>query len=184
MKRLAYLLLSALLFGCTREPELTRYYPVPEFSLTDQNGKAVTLGDLNGKVWVADFIFTNCGGTCPSLTERMRRLQDTLPAEVRLVSFTVDPSRDTPAVLAEYARQHRADGDRWIFLTGDKEALYELSIKGFKLALEESGGSDVEPITHSTRFALVDREGQIRGYYGGTEDAELQRLSADVKKLL
>src|SRR5213594_887199 len=84
-----------LAFGCNREPELTKFYPVPDFSLTDQSGQAVALDDLKGKVWVADFIFTNCGGTCPLMTEKMRKLQDVLPPGIHMVSITVDPSRDT-----------------------------------------------------------------------------------------
>lgn len=183
MKHFALILLGAMSFGCAREPDLPAYYPVPDFSLTAQNGNTVTRGDLAGKVWVADFIFTNCAGTCPMMTDRMRKLQDALPPEIHLVSFTVDPSRDSPDVLAEYAKRYGADGGRWLFLTGGKDALYDLSIKGFKLALDDSVGTETEPITHSTRFVLVDKQGQIRGYYSGTEEDELRRLSADVKKL-
>jgi protein SCO1/2 len=183
MKRLVFALFCMLSLGCAREPDLMTYYPVPDFSLTDQSGKTVTRADLAGKVWVADFIFTNCGGTCPMMTGRMRKLQDALPQEVRLVSFTVDPSRDTPQVLSNYAKQHGA-GDRWLFLTGEKSALYDLSIQGFKLALDDANGTEAEPITHSTRIVLVDRQGQIRGYYSGLEEEALQRLSEDVKKLL
>jgi protein SCO1/2 len=139
---------------------------------------------LAGSVWVADFIFTNCGGTCPTMTETMRKLQDVLPSGIHMVSFTVDPSRDTVDVLADYARKYGADEKRWVFLTGDKQALYDLSIKGFKLALDDTSGTVAEPITHSTRFVLVDQKGVIRGYYGGTEDEELKRLSSDAKKLL
>ncbi|HYR85292.1 MAG TPA: SCO family protein [Terriglobia bacterium] len=184
MRRLLFVFWSVVWLGCARPPELIRYYPVPEFSLIERNGKAVTRDDLAGKVWVADFIFTNCGGTCPMMTEEMRKLQDVLPPEIRLVSFTVDPSRDTADVLAKYAKKYGADEERWWFLTGDTQALYDLSIKGFKLALEDTGGTKTEPITHSTRFALVDRQGMIRGYYGGTEDEELKRLSADARTLL
>lgn len=184
MKRIFLLLLCISSAGCSRQPELMTYYPVPDFTLTDQAGKAVTRQDLAGKVWVADFIFTNCGGTCPLMTGRMRKLQDALPPEIRLVSFTVDPSRDTPEVLANYAKQHGAADDRWIFLTGRKDELYDLSIKGFKLALEEGTGTEAEPITHSTRFVLVDREGQIRGYYSGMEEDALQRLIEDARRLL
>src|SRR5437667_10989722 len=97
-----------LLSACSRQPELTKFYPVPDFSLTDQTGKTATLHDLAGKVWVADFIFTNCGGTCPVMTDKMRKLEDALPAEVHLVSFTVDPTRDTAKVLAAYAEEHGA----------------------------------------------------------------------------
>ncbi len=182
-KGIGILVLCSLLAACRAEPELLVYYPVPDFSLTNQNGQTVGLRDLQGRVWVADFIFTNCAGTCPMMTGTMRKLQDALPEEVRLVSFTVDPERDTTQVLAQYAKDHGA-GERWFFLTGDKDALSDLSIKGFKLALDVANGTEVEPITHSTRLVLIDRKGQIRGYYGGTEEEELERLSADVKKLL
>ncbi len=182
--RIALVLLLALLPACSPEPELATYYTIPDFSLTDQNGKTVTLKDMSGKVWVADFIFTSCAGTCPMMSDRMRKLQENLPAEVLMVSFTVDPARDTPEVLAEYAKRYGALAERWTFLTGDKTALHELSIKGFKLAVDDMNGSEAEPIVHSTRFVLVDRMGQIRGYYSGTEEEELKRLSADVEKLL
>jgi len=185
MKRLI-LTLCFLLFGCARpaQPEITTYGTVPAFSLADQTGKTITLHDLAGHVWIADFIFTNCGGTCPVMSQSMRKLQDALPQEIRMVSFTVDPTRDTPQVLGEYAKRYGAREDRWLFLTGEKDILYNLSIKGFKLALEDTGGTEVEPITHSSRFVLVDRQGQIRGYYSGVDEEELKRLSEDVKTLL
>jgi cytochrome oxidase Cu insertion factor (SCO1/SenC/PrrC family) len=170
--------------GCKKEPDLTRFYPLPDFSLTDQTGATVTLAELKGRVWVADFIFTNCGGTCPMMTEKMRKLQDAMPAEIRMVSFTVDPDRDTSKVLAAYAAERGATRDRWLFLTGDKQSLYDLCIKGFKLPLDESAGTPAEPIAHSTRFVLVDRQGEVRGYYSATEEEDLKRLSADAKRLL
>jgi protein SCO1/2 len=117
------------------------------------------------------------------MTEQMRKLQTILPANIRLVSFTVDPQRDTSKVLAAYAAEHGATRDRWLFLTGDKQMLYDICIKGFKLPLEDDAGTPLEPITHSTRFVLVDAQGQIRGYYSGTEEADLNRLAADAKKL-
>jgi protein SCO1/2 len=185
MKRFTWLFLFALCFAaCRRDADLPNLYPVPEFSLTDQAGKTVTLRDLTGKVWIADFIFTNCGGTCPLITDKMRKLQDAaLPAEVRLVSFTVDPTRDTPKVLAAYAEEHGASRDRWLFLTGEKQAMYDICVKGFKLPLDTEGGTPAEPIAHSTRFVLVDKHGDIRGYYSGTEEEELKRLAEDAKKL-
>jgi protein SCO1/2 len=187
MKKFLALCLCVSVFAmtaCKQEPALPRLFTLPDFSLTDQTGAAVTLNDLKGKVWVADFIFTNCGGTCPVMTEKMRALQNVLPPEVRMASFTVDPDRDTPKVLAAYAAEHGATRDRWLFLTGEKQALHDLCIKGFKLPLDESGGTVTEPIAHSTRFVLVDKQGEIRGYYSGTEAEELDRLSADAKKLL
>lgn len=186
MKYAAVILaISGLLFcACKRATtDLATFYPVPDFSLTDQTDKTVTLQELKGRTWVADFIFTNCGGTCPVMTEQMRKLQQVLPASVRLVSFTVDPARDTSKVLAAYAAEHGATRDRWLFLTGDKQALYDICIKGFKLPLEDDAGTPLEPITHSTRLVLVDAQGQIRGYYSGTEDEDLNRLAGDAKKL-
>ena len=178
------LCVSAVNSACKDQPVLTKFYPLPEFSLTDQADKTVTLADLKGKVWVADFIFTNCGGTCPMMTDKMRKLQERLPAEIRMVSITVDPDRDTPKALAAYAAEHGATRERWLFLTGDKQSLYDLCVKGFKLPLDESGGTAAEPIAHSTRFVLVDKQGEIRGYYSGTEEQDLMRLAADAKRLL
>jgi protein SCO1 len=187
MKHLVFslcLFVSVVISGCKKEPDLTRFYPLPDFSLTDQTDRTVSLADLKGKVWVADFIFTNCGGTCPVMTEKMRRLQQALPAEIRMVSITVDPARDTPKALAAYAEEHGASRDRWLFLTGDKQALYDLCLKGFKLPVDDSGGTVAEPIAHSTRFVLVDKQGEIRGYYGAMEEEDMKRLAADAKKLL
>jgi protein SCO1/2 len=183
MKLRSLVLLSILVASCTRQPEVN-YGEVPQFSLTDQNGRTLTRNDLAGKVWVADFIFTSCAGTCPMITATMSKLQNELPNDVHLVSFSVDPVRDTPEVLAEYAAKVSANHDRWHFLTGEKQTMQDLSIKGFKLALEETGASDIEPITHSTRLVLVDQEGRIRGYYGGTDEEEMKRLLADAANLL
>src|SRR5262250_2702865 len=138
MKFFLCLCVSVVIAGCKQEPALTKFYLLPDFSLTDQTGATVTLADLKGKVWVADFIFTNCGGTCPVMTEKMRALQKALPTEIRMVSFTVDPDRDTPKVLAAYAAEHGGTRDRWLFLTGEKQALHDLCIMGFKLPLDES----------------------------------------------
>jgi cytochrome oxidase Cu insertion factor (SCO1/SenC/PrrC family) len=160
------------------------YGPVPSFSLIERSGQPVSDQSLRGTVWVADFIFTSCAGSCPVMTGIMRQLQDTLPAEIKLVSFSVDPERDTPQVLAEYADRNGADRDRWLFVTGTKDELYRVSIDGFKLGLMETGGTEIEPITHSSRFVLVDQEGRIRGYYGSMEPDVIERLGQDARDLL
>jgi protein SCO1/2 len=175
---------ALLTAGCSRQSQPERLYPVPAFSLLDQSGASVTLDDLKGRVWVADFIFTNCAGACPMMTDQMRKLEKLVPDEIRMVSFSVDPDRDTPKALAAYAAEHGASRDRWLFLTGEKHALYDLCVKGFKLPVDDSGGTTAEPIMHSTRFALVDKDGQVRGYYEGTDADDLKRLSADAKTLL
>lgn len=178
--------LAVVLFaaGCSNSAAIPDYSVVPDFSLTERSGRTVELKDLSGQIWIADFIFTHCAGLCPAMSANMKKLQDRLPSEVRLVSFSVDPYNDTPEVLTEYANRYGADPNRWLFLTGDPEAIQNLSIGGFKLALDPTSGTDAEPITHSSRFVLVGRDGHIRGYYGTEEADALDRLIADVKNLL
>jgi cytochrome oxidase Cu insertion factor (SCO1/SenC/PrrC family) len=165
--------------------DLPIYATLPEFQLVERNGSAVSLADLKGKVWVADFVFTHCAGPCPLLSSKMSRLQDAVQDldGVQLVSFTVDPERDTPEVLTEYARRYRADPERWLFLTGPKEPLYRLVGEGFLLAVDDgalAGGL----ITHSTRLALVDQHGRIRAYYDGAEPGTIDELLPGIRTLL
>jgi len=163
--------------------------PVPPFSLIDQSGEPFDRQDLAGAPWLADFIFTTCAGVCPIMSTRMAELQHELPADspLRLVSITVDPGHDTPEVLREYASRYDADPERWTFLTGDPEAVYRLSIDGFKLGAGEredwQPGVDDGPFIHSSRMALVDSDGVIRGYYDGTDADEMARLRKDLDRL-
>jgi len=133
---------------------------VPEFSLTDQEGRTVTNADLRGKIWIADFIFTRCAGPCPLMTARMLEMQKALvkTPEVKLVSVTVDPEYDTPEVLKAYAEANFADPERWKFLTGDKVVIEKLVTEGFMQHLSEEGG---EPV-HGTMFLIVDGNGMVR----------------------
>jgi protein SCO1/2 len=175
---------TCLLAACSRQADLPVLGAVPEFSLKDQETRVITRKDLAGKIWIADFIFTSCGGICPDMTGAMRRLQDKLPPDIQFVSFSVDPAHDTPDVLAAYAAKAGADSKRWFFLTGDREALYKLSMEGFKLPVDDTTGTTVEPVTHSSRFVLVDRDGEIRGYYGMDDAGAMERLAADARRLL
>lgn len=184
MRSLSLALTFLLLASCAGSTSLPAYSAVPDFSLTERSNRPVSLKDLAGKVWVADFIFTSCAGVCPAMSSNMQKLQERLPAEVMLVSFSVDPANDTPAVLTEYAKRYKADPERWLFLTGNMEAMQKLSIEGFKLALDPTAGTEAEPITHSSRFAVVDQEGRIRGYYGMEDADTLDRIVADVNSLL
>ena len=158
------------------------YGQVPAFQLTDQAGQPFTSGSLKGRAWIADFIFTSCAGTCPQMTARMASLQAKLPPAVQLVSISVDPQRDTPQVLAEYAGRHGADPARWRFLTGDPGRIAPLVSQGFRLSYAE-GTDPVEPIIHSVRFVLVDPSGAIRGYYDSTDPAQVERLVRDATLL-
>lgn len=157
---------------------------VPDFELVRSTGETVTRADFDGRVWVANFIFTNCGGTCPMMTYQMGKLDVALPEDVHLVSITVDPTRDSPEVLAAYAESRGATSDRWYFLTGEREEIYDLAKAGFHLAVDDTIGTTVEPITHSSRFALVDRTGEIRTYYDGTSLKSIDRVITDAGTLL
>ena len=157
---------------------------VPDVSLTERSGEPFRLGQLKGKIWVANFIFTRCGGSCPGMSAKMSDLQETLreAGDVRLVSFTVDPENDTPEQLANYAKGYNADEEKWLFLTGDADRMQSLAKESFRLAIEE-GTDPKEPILHSRRFVLVDGEGHIRGYYNSEEPEAKARLLEDIKTL-
>jgi protein SCO1/2 len=170
--------------GITQTSELPKLWPLPEFTLTERSGKPVTLADLRGKIWIADFIYTTCPGPCPILSGRFSELQKAVAfaPDVRLVSISSDPENDTPEVLRAYADRFHAT-DRWLFLTGNKTQIHALANQGFKLSVVENRDS-AEPIIHSTRFALVDRQGLVRGFYDGVDPKATERLLDDVRKLL
>lgn len=158
-----------------RRSGLPIYDTVPYFTLTERSGKNVSLSDLKGQVWVADFIFTNCADSCPMMSNRMKDLQETaIQNGVRLVSFTVDPNRDTTEVLKSYADQYGAKGEQWLFLTGKEEYIHQLAINGFHLGVEKA--QQENPILHSNKFVLVDRRGRIRGYYEDSTPEEKHEL--------
>lgn len=167
-----------------RQRTVSSYGTVPSFQLINQNGQPFGSAQLAGKIWVADFIYTTCPGPCPMMSSRMSELQKPLEkTDVRLVSFTVDPDNDTPEVLRGYAERLQVQPGRWDFLTGPKSAIYKLSHDDLKLAI--SDGSDAQGIpVHSTRMVLVDRHGQIRGYYDATEPEAVTKLLADTNHLL
>jgi protein SCO1/2 len=178
MKRAGLFLAAAVLAGCGSQKPLPVLGRVPEFTMTAQDGEQFASKSLEGKIWVSDFIFTTCNGPCPRMSSQMHwvgtQVAD-LP-DVRLVSFTVDPEHDTPAVLAEYAKRFRADPGQWYFLTGPRPVLQELDRRAFKLGV---GGG----MAHSTRFVLIDRQGRIRGYYHTDDDEGLKPLISDVRRL-
>jgi protein SCO1/2 len=163
---------------------LQKYWTLPNFALTERSGQTVGLSDLAGKVWVADFIYTTCPGPCPILTGHLSDLQKALGDEpgVRLVSISTDPDNDTPEALTAYAERFKA-GDHWLFLTGKKDAIYSLARDGFKLPIAEAtpGG---EGIVHSTRLILVDKTGDVRGFYEGIGGDGLTGLMSDIRRLL
>jgi protein SCO1/2 len=185
-RRLAVVSLSLVLIlagACHRRSALPELFPVPAAALVDEQGRAVNLASMKGSVTVYDFIFTSCRGTCPIMTNNMRRLTPKVAkdAPVRFVSISVDPSHDTPAVLTEYAKRVRND-PRWTFLTGTRPAIVDLSVHGFKLAAGDPGpGGD--PLLHSSKFAVADKQGIIRGYYDGSDGGVADEVAGVVRDL-
>jgi len=173
------MVLVILFTSCRGAPPLPVYWTLPDFQLTSQSAQPFDSKSLDGSIWVADFIFTTCAGPCPRMSAQMRGLQTAVASmpDVKLVSFTVDPQHDTPAVLAQYAGRYHAVPGRWIFLTGDRTALEALCRNGFKLG--DVDGS----LVHSTRFVLLDRRGRVRGFYSTSDDAALPRLLHDIRSL-
>jgi len=168
------------------------YSKIEGFSLTERSGKTVTLADLSGKIWVANFIYTTCPTVCPRLTAKMQDVQSHVlaheaklgrDADVRLVSFTVDPENDTPAELARYANEWRADERVWLFLTGSLDDISRAVIEGMKIPFEKRGPETAIEIMHGEKFVLVDRKGQIRAYFDGDADG-IEQLKRTLDALL
>ena len=207
MRNLLFCGLVLALLGCPRtapRPNQTEAddlsIPVPEFALTERSGKSVSRDDLKGKVWVASFVFTRCTGPCQHVMGTMGRLQRELrltdSPDLRLVTFTVDPERDTPDELKDYAKHYSADPDRWLFLTGKEDEIHQLLKDGFKVTAQRSKSLKVgEEFDHSSRLVVVDKRGNIRGFADGTRSgssldpeadltASLEKLKTKVAELL
>ena len=180
---LACLLLSA--GGCEGDEEpLPRLSTVPEFALTSHTGKPFTRADMNGHVWVANFIFTSCPDVCPLLTKKMADLRLGLVrkgAPVHFLSFSVDPDTDTPAVLKAYAQERAALHDDWEFVTGPIDAVKEVIAEGFHQRMERDPDEPAN-VFHGSHFVLVDQHGAIRGYYRSEHEGLLE-LSRDAARL-
>jgi len=159
---------------------------LPDFSLTEASGRAVTRQDLSGHPWVADLVFTQCGGICPTMTAAMSRLvaSSTDLPQVRFVSISVDPERDTPEALTAYAERFKADRSRWLFLTGEEAAIRSLATQGLKLPVADGDPSQGEDdILHSQRFVLVDAQSQVRGTYDVRDQEAMFKLRGDLVRL-
>jgi protein SCO1/2 len=195
---IAALALSVAIVALRRRATPAREPPpvlgqIEGFSLYDQRGKTVELRDLDGQIWVADFIFTSCQAACPMLTSKMRALQKHLeereratahPLPVRLVSFSVDPEVDTPDKLAAYAAKWGADEGRWLFLTGPLTEVNRAVTRGLKIPFEK-GGADTSAfdVMHGEHFVIVDGQRKIRGYFE-TDPAGMTDLKAAIESLL
>lgn len=175
----------------SRHDELHRILPdkertLGEFSLTDENGRTVTRAELEGKILVVSFLFTSCSLTCPEVTKRMAEIQRLTAndADVRLVSFTVDPRTDTVAVLRKWGERFGADTNRWQFLTGEKKVLHGLIAKSF-LAQDKSDPFNSMPgnFTGTERIAIVDQHGRTRIYFDGLRPETSAVVVAEIAQL-
>jgi cytochrome oxidase Cu insertion factor (SCO1/SenC/PrrC family) len=159
---------------------------VGDFAFTERTGQAVNQDTLHGKVWIAACFFTCCTESCPQLSGALARLQGELAAQpdVRLVSITVDPSRDTTEVLTRYAGTYNADADRWLFLTGSEDEVRRFVRERLKLAAEPNPGApDGSRVLHSPKLTLIDKRGRISGYFDGTDPAAVGRLKTAAERL-
>lgn len=182
--------LTALSIGLlrTRSEPLPRLGTLPEYTFTRQDGSAFGSAQLRGHPYVANFIFTRCPTVCPAFTRKMARVQketDAFGPQLQLVSFSVDPTYDTPERLAEYAQKHGANPARWSFLTGDYARLKDTVVNSFKISMgrENMDEADVMGIFHGNHFVLVDGQGEIRGYYESADDEAFDKLLRDTERL-
>lgn len=185
MNAIRFLLVAVLammpgLSGCDQPAQGEKFVDVPAFVATDQNSKAVSKQDLAGKVWLTHFIFTRCTGPCPLMSAKMKQIQDALgDANVTLVSFTVDPDYDTPAILKQYMQRLDASERNWLMLNTGAEQSVQALAKKVHIGVSKAG----EEIVHGTHFILVDKQGRVHGYYSGTDDEGWKNAVTDAKKL-
>jgi protein SCO1/2 len=159
---------------------LPQFTSVPEFNFLDQNEEVFDLNRLKGKISLIDFFFTRCKGPCPIMSSNMSQLYSYYAEneKVQIVSISVDPEYDTFEALKQYAVDHNVTDDRWNFIRNDIESVIDLCENGFLLPAEGLPGN------HSTKFALVDETGMIRGYYSGTDNKSIEQIKSDIALLL
>lgn len=162
------------------------YSKLTSFSFVDQTGKPFELADLKGKISVISFIFTRCHESCPMVSGVMARLRSELPASVQLVSISVDPRYDGPDVLKQYASNFRADPDQWHFVTGEEDEIYRLIREGFRISVQPNPDPKRLPgelVSHTTRLAVVDSNGSVRGYFDARDGRVFEEVNARVRQL-
>jgi len=163
------------------QSDLAKIRELPDFMFLERAGRPLARKDMLGKVWIAVFIFTRCPSHCVWMTQEMQKLQKEFASakDFRMVSTTVDPTWDTPKVLTRFAMDYGADTDRWFFITGDGDDIREFAVEGCMVPWAED-----EPLAHSTRFTLVDRDGFVRGSYELRAEGRMAKLRKDIRALL
>jgi len=180
LKLLVPFSLIAFLSSCTDPAnKLPNYGGVPDFSMTDSNGHTFDRKMLSGVVWVVDFIYTNCPAECPRMTSKMHQIAEQVQGEdnVGLLSISVDPARDTPAVLNNFAQRYGGATAQWHFVTGTPETVHTLAYTTFHV------GDVIAKMEHSTKFILVDKRGEIRGYYSSFDPDSIRSMLKDIDAL-
>jgi protein SCO1/2 len=169
-----------LLMNCSRPAsKLPAYDKVPSFTMTDSEGRPFRQSEMAGKIWIVDFIYTFCPAECPLMSSRMRKLEGQIKDmnDVSLLSISVDPERDTPPVLNKFAHRWGAPNGQWKFITGDAATVHLLAYQTFHV------GDVINKMEHSTKFAVVDRQGVIRGYYSSFDRDSMADLLKDIESL-
>jgi protein SCO1/2 len=162
------------------------YHVIPNYKFQTQSGDSLELDSLRGSIYVANFFFASCPGICPVMNAQMKRVQGEFIRDkrVKLVSFTVDPDRDSILALRDYARDYDAIPGKWFFLRGSKHDIYNVAADGFKVVAKETPGEGEAGFVHSERLVLIDPQGNIRAWYDGTDSARVKKLMGDVVLLL
>lgn len=155
-------------------------------TFTTQTGDPFVLDSLHDNIYVADFFFASCPSQCPAMAAQLQRVQNAFIKDrnFRIISFSVDPVRDTVARLREYAKAHNAIAGRWYFVTAPKEKTYKLADKSFHLIAKQDEDDGPNGFIHSEKFTLVDANGIIRGYYNGLDSSSVNKLMGDIVLVL
>ncbi len=204
MKKAGFILLAFAAFGCSpeklpilgepttvlkmvdgKQTQVTEYPKIPAFSFVNHQNQKVTHKDMDGKIYVADFFFTTCPTICPLMKSNMLKVYERFKDndDVRILSHTIDPGHDTPAVLGQYASDLGVETGMWQFVTGEREKIYEIGQKHYMVSAgtdpDEPGG-----FIHSGSFILVDKDKHVRGMYDGTSELSTAQLIRDMRNLI
>jgi protein SCO1 len=164
----------------------TIYPTIPAFQYLNQDSAMIKSSQMKGKVWIANFFFSYCPSICPPMTSQMKRLNimtSDINQHLQYMSFSIDPTRDTPTRLREYIKENGIRAKNWYFFTGDEAKTHRLGIENFLVyAADEAAAPG--GFAHSDGLVLVDKEGYVRGIYHGTITKEVDQLNKDIRKLL
>lgn len=160
---------------------------VQPFSFTNQDGKAFTNRDVDGKVYVAEYFFTTCPGICPIMNGNMKKIYDRFKSEkdFMILSHTSMPEVDSPKLLRHYADSMNVDTRQWVFLTGRKDSLYNMARNSYTIDDPANNLSNInDQFLHSQFWALVDKHGEVKGIYDGLKEKEIDAMVKKIEKLL